>query len=267
MAPSDGINYALETQTRPIYPISYFRSLAAGSSVVVHENAHQWFGDSAAVANWRDVWLSEGFATYAEWLWSEAQGEGTAQEIFDTSYAANGAGDSFWQVVIGDPGKDRVFDYAVYSRGAMTLHQLRLAVGDEKFFEILRTWVETRRHGNGSIDDFRALAGKISNQNLDALFEAWLFTAGPPPAYESRHRTTGPHFVESAGTALVGSLARDANEPPAAPLALRLERCSHALRGQGIGRLGHPPCAAHLTAIVLEALAAVVRRQGRTTPA
>lgn len=180
LAPTDGIDYALETQTRPIYPNSYFSTRVAGSSVVAHENAHQWFGDSVAVARWQDVWLSEGFATYAEWLWSEAQGEGTAQEIFDETYAMTPESNSLWQVVIGNPGKDRIYDWAVYKRGAMTLHQLRVTIGDSKFFELLPKWTAERRHGNATIEDFKALASSISGQNLDELFKAWLFTAGRP---------------------------------------------------------------------------------------
>jgi aminopeptidase N len=180
ISPSDGINYALETQTRPIYPISYFSLRDGGATVIAHENAHQWFGDSTAVKRWRDVWLSEGFATYAEWLYSEDQGNGTTQELFDANYARYAPGDPFWQVVIGDPGKDRVFDIAVYNRGAMTLHELRLAVGDDKFFEILRMWTDTRRHANGSIDDFMGLCEMASGKELKELFEVWLFTAGKP---------------------------------------------------------------------------------------
>lgn len=180
VSPNDGISYALETQTRPIYPISYFGLRDGGATVVAHENAHQWFGDSTAVERWRDVWLSEGFATYTEWLYSEEQGNGTAQELFDANYSRYAPGDPFWQVIIGDPGRDRVFDIAVYNRGAMTLHQLRLAVGDDKFFEILRTWADIRRYANGSIDDFMALCELASGKQLKELFDVWLFTAGKP---------------------------------------------------------------------------------------
>jgi aminopeptidase N len=189
VGPSDGITYALETQTRPVYPISYFRG--GGESVVAHENAHQWFGDSCAIKRWKDVWLSEGFATYAEWLYSEAHGNGTAQALFDTAYARYGASDPFWQVVVGDPGKARVYDNAVYQRGAMTLHQLRVAVGDESFYKILRTWTETRRHGNGSIEDFRDLSESTSGKQLDELFDAWLFKPGKP-AVSDANPNPGP---------------------------------------------------------------------------
>ena len=127
-----------------------------------------------------DIWLNEGFASYAEWLWSEEQGEGTAQELFDFTYAGYPADDEFWQVLPGDPGADRVFDDAVYDRGAMALHQLRLAVGDEAFFRILPAWTAEHRYGNGTIAQFQALAERISGRDLDQVFTTWLFTAGRP---------------------------------------------------------------------------------------
>ena len=148
--------------------------------MVVHELAHQWYGDSLAVARWQHIWLNEGFATYAEWLWSEREGLGTAQEIFDFFYGAIPPDDPFWSLVIGDPGPDDLFDFPVYARGAMTLHQLRLAVGDDDFFEILRTWAQSRRGENVTTDEFIALAEKISGQDLDDLFQMWLFTPGQP---------------------------------------------------------------------------------------
>ena len=82
----------------------------APESVVVHELAHQWTGDSLAVAQWKHIWLNEGFATYTEWLWSEKQGRATAQEIFE-NFASIPADDPFWTVVIGDPGPDLLFEH------------------------------------------------------------------------------------------------------------------------------------------------------------
>jgi hypothetical protein len=176
----DGLGFALENQTRPIYAKDFWQSPGAGDFVVVHEIAHQWFGDSLAVAAWQHVWLNEGFATYAEWLWTEREGFATAQEVFDNFYFGIPDDDPFWQVTIGDPGPDLLFDIAVYWRGAMTLHQLRLAVGDSAFFEILRQWAKTRAGGNVTTDEFIALAEQISGQELDELFQAWLFTPGKP---------------------------------------------------------------------------------------
>jgi aminopeptidase N len=179
VVPPGFLGFALETQTRPVYAASFFRR-AANPYVIAHENAHQWFGDSVSVAAWRNIWLNEGFARYAEWLFSEAQGEGTAQELFDFTYGSRPADSPFWQVLPGDPGPANQFSIAIYDRGAMALHQLRLAVGDDVFFRILREWVASRRYGNGTIEQFEALAEQLSGQSLGGLFTRWLFTPGRP---------------------------------------------------------------------------------------
>ncbi|WP_455565641.1 M1 family metallopeptidase [Micromonospora echinaurantiaca] len=189
--PVDGIGFALETQTRSVYGPGFWRR-GANTYVVVHENAHQWFGDSVSVGDWSDIWLNEGFASYAEWLWSEEQGEGTAQELFDFTYASYPADDEFWQVPPGEPGPNRIFDGAVYDRGAMALHQLRLAVGDDAFFAILPAWTAEHRHGNASIEQFQALAERISGLDLDDLLDAWLFTPGRPGVPTTARTSTPP---------------------------------------------------------------------------
>ncbi|GAA4859230.1 M1 family metallopeptidase [Saccharopolyspora cebuensis] len=178
---SEGLNFALENQTRPTYSHLFFRD-GANTSVVVHEIAHQWFGDSVSVDEWSEIWLNEGFATYAEWLWSEHQGTGTAQQLFDHYYASHPADDPFWQVTPGDPGAENVFDAAVYDRGAMTLHALRTVIGDAALLDVIRTWVAEKRHSNGRIDEFIALAEERSGRQLDEFFTTWLFTPGRPPA-------------------------------------------------------------------------------------
>jgi aminopeptidase N len=163
----------------------------------VHENAHQWFGDSVAVERWQEIWLNEGFASYAEWLWSETQGEGTAQEIFDYLYATRP--DDFWTIAPADPGAAEIFGDAVYDRGAMTLHQLRLAIGDDDFFELLRTWTAEKRDGNAETAEFVALAEKVSGQQLDELFQAWLRTPSKP-SMQAFARKTAPRAPKSWAT-------------------------------------------------------------------
>jgi aminopeptidase N len=179
VAPPGTLGFALENQTRPNYSTAFF-TRGSNTSVIVHENAHQWFGDSVSVADWQHIWLNEGFASYAEWLWSERNGEGTAQEIFDYLYATYPADATIWTTAPADPGVAQLFGDAVYDRGAMTLHQLRLAVGDDDFFEILRTWTAEHRYGNATTEQFTDLAEKISGKDLSALFEAWLDTPSKP---------------------------------------------------------------------------------------
>ena len=179
VAPPGELGFALETQTRPVYDGRFWRR-GGNTYVVAHENAHQWFGDSVSVAEWKNIWLNEGFASYAEWLWSEHEGEGTTQELFDFTYASYPADDPFWQVLPGDPGADRVFDGAVYDRGALTLGALRTEIGDDDFFELLRTWTQAHKYGNATTAQFIALAEQISGKQLDDLFTTWLFTPGRP---------------------------------------------------------------------------------------
>ncbi len=177
------IGFALETQTRPIYSTEFFRDPQSGEDVVVHELAHQWFGDHLTVARWRHIWLNEGFATYAEWLWSEFEGRATAQESFDFYYELWPVDDPFWTTIIGHPqSEDLLFDLSVYYRGAMALHALRVEVGDELFFRLLRTWVREQGGGHVTIPEFIATAERVTRRQLDDLFEEWLFTPSRPEA-------------------------------------------------------------------------------------
>ncbi len=212
-----GLGFALETQTRPIYSRDFFTDSFAGDAVVVHELAHQWVGDSLALERWRDIWLNEGFATYSEWLWSEKEGLGTAQQIFDFFYNNFIPDDDpQWQVVIGDPGPDLLFEFPVYFRGALTLHQLRLTVGDEDFFRILRTWAQVRAGDNVTTPEFIRLAERISGEELDELFDAYLYTPGKPPllagppAASRLSEKTAP--LGAAGTIARGKMAQSSQK-------------------------------------------------------
>jgi aminopeptidase N len=162
---------ALETQTRPLYSPEFFRG--SGSEVIAHELAHQWFGDSVSVHDWRDIWLNEGFATYAQWLWGEHAGGPSPQTRFNQVYSSQSA--NLWTVPPADPGVKRMFGESVYQRGAMTLQALRQAVGDPAFFTVLRDWAAQMRYGNGTTAEFTALAEKVSGKQLDGLFQPWLY--------------------------------------------------------------------------------------------
>ena len=167
--------FALETQTRPVYPAIGPES----RQLLVHELAHQWFGDSVAVDRWRDIWLNEGFATFMEERWVESNGGRTADQWLSETYENLKEQPEFWSVPIADPGAGRIFHQAVYIRGGMALQALRNKVGDEVFWQVLRTWVATRAGGNGTVEDFRALAGALSGQDLGVFFDAWLGAGRP----------------------------------------------------------------------------------------
>jgi aminopeptidase N len=169
--------YHLESQTKANYWI------VPGASTIVHEIAHQWFGNAVTPEQWPDIWLNEGFATWSEWIYTEKTGGATAQSEFDALYEAWGANPNFdyLDTTPGDVGgPESLFHPTVYDRGAMTLQALRVKIGEEAFFRTLRTWYAKYRYDNATTADFVEVAERASRQQLDQFFEIWLYTPGKP---------------------------------------------------------------------------------------
>jgi aminopeptidase N len=278
--------FALETQT-----LSTFGNVFAGEGVIAHELAHQWFGNSVSLELWQDIWLNEGFATYASGLWFEHTRGGSAINDYvaglyeniaaleapfqveaeelrsfvsdlpldDVTLTADQITDSLTillgdaldedaletmldslpegdingaelarivqrlpldtlrisrplireflyaidlgefveatRIRLGDPGSSNLFSGIVYQRGALTLHALRLAVGDEAFFDILRTYTSRYAGDVVTTEDFIAIAEEVSGQQLDDLFDAWLYQTQLPDMAELE--LYAADFVES----------------------------------------------------------------------
>jgi aminopeptidase N len=180
------LGFALETQTISLFGRNIVTGSASGraESIIAHELAHQWFGNSVSLSTWRDIWLNEGFASYAQILWSEYKyGADSADRMLRSWYAQITnpmVRMSEGQVVPGDPPQQRLFSTAVYLRGGLTLHALRLAVGDEAFFTILREYADRYLHSNATTADFVALSEEISGAPLQDLFDAWLYQPPVP---------------------------------------------------------------------------------------
>jgi len=173
---------AMENQTMSLYGRNVLEkdmSDPTGDAIYLsHELAHQWFGDSVTLEHWSDIWLNEGFATYCSWLWlGQSRGQGAFDAQVKNSYDAVVA--KRWSPP-GKPPADDLFNDGVYYRGALTLQAVRLTVGDDVFFRILRTWAERFKYKNVSTADFIGLVQEVSGRDLRGLIDSWLYDSAMP---------------------------------------------------------------------------------------
>jgi aminopeptidase N len=170
-----GYGAAIESQTRPIYDLPPLRT------AVVHELAHQWFGDSVGLRRWPDIWLNEGFASWIQWYYRERHGGPSARRVFRQLMRKSSPTSAIWSPPPGRPGKaSHLFTASVYVRGAMTLEALRIKVGTPTMLKILRDWAREHRYSSAGTGEFITLAEEVSGRRLHSLFNRWLFRPGKP---------------------------------------------------------------------------------------
>ncbi|WP_024800721.1 M1 family metallopeptidase [Nocardia sp. BMG51109] len=172
------LHISLETQTRPIY------APWTDLNTVVHENAHQWWGDSMSVRQWSDVCLNECFASYtADYLWPERKDGADVDAQYRETVDKFRAEPERWEIPLQNPGAGKEFT-AVYYRGPLFLHALRRTIGDEVFFPAISRFVQSHAYGNASMPEFRRFIQSLTETDLTGFFAAWLDdTAMPPDDY------------------------------------------------------------------------------------
>ncbi len=154
-------------------------------NVIIHEVAHQWFGNAVTEADWDDVWLSEGFATYFTLLFIEhAYGReefvaglrSSAERVF-----AQYDSDPDYRIVHDDlDDMSQVTTGAIYQKGSWILHMLRERMGDEAFWRGIRAYYARYMNGNATTTDFRIAMEEASDLDLEPYFRQWLYRGGNP---------------------------------------------------------------------------------------
>lgn len=166
-------------------PISKTFKIRSGTvSLVAHEIAHQWFGDSVTESTWADLWLSEGFATYfAGLMIQHYEGEEAFQEYMKRTADAYFNYEKRTSSPIHDTETENLFSLLNannYQKGAWVLHMLRSTLGDETFFRGIRAYYNAHKNATASTEDLRAALEKASSRNLKEFFVRWIYGAGHP---------------------------------------------------------------------------------------
>lgn len=164
-----GFGSALETQTKPLYDLYVDDELQA------HELAHQWFGDSVTLTRWSDIWLHEGFATFAQWQWTYRTPRSRAV-LFNTYWSAWNARSR----PLTAPTARTLFGFTTYVRGGTMLLGLQLLMGDRAFLSMVREWTAGHRFGNVTTGDFLTLTRLRGGAEAEAYLRRWLYGTRRP---------------------------------------------------------------------------------------
>lgn len=183
--PGRRLGFALETASRPVY----FADPSIG--IVAHEQAHQWYGNAVSIDRWADICLNECVASYAEWLW-DARTTGADLDARWKARMATLAGQpGFWRSPLVDMGPGREFT-RVYDRGQLAVHALRVEMGDDAFFTLLKQWPATWGGKVARWTDFEAAVSTAAGRDLTPFLNAWFRgTTVPDEPYRTPGRLAG----------------------------------------------------------------------------
>lgn len=178
----------MEHQTITLWGTGIFTQSVDAPAITAHELFHHWFGDLVSPATWDDIWLNEGFATYGEALWAEADAatQGSPADAEEALLSAMDNIQLLYESYHGYDGDtsvyapDELFGVTVYEKGASVLHMLRAWIGDAAFFELLVRWTEEHAYGSATTEELVDLAAEVSGEDLDAFWESWIYPEGAP---------------------------------------------------------------------------------------
>ncbi|WP_228983987.1 M1 family metallopeptidase [Streptomyces sp. DH12] len=181
--------FELETQTLSLFERGLFThpDLPAWyiESIMVHELAHHWFGNSVSPRTWSDLWLNEGHATWYEARWAEDAGHRTLESRMREAYTASDR----WRAAGGPPAAPRppapgqkisLFRPVVYDGSALVLYALRQEIGDPAFRELERRWVTRHAHATAGTAEFVGLASEVAGRDLTRFLRGWLYGERTP---------------------------------------------------------------------------------------
>ncbi|WP_030563092.1 M1 family metallopeptidase [Streptomyces aureocirculatus] len=182
--------FELETQTLSLFEKALFTRPDLPEwyvdAIMVHELAHQWFGNSVSPGTWSDLWLNEGHATWYEALYAEEKARQPMEKRMRYAYRLSDR----WRAAGGPPAapkgpkpgqKISIFRPVVYDGSALVLYALRQEIGRPAFEAVERAWVHTYRDGNATTADFVRLASDIAGRDLTGFFDGWLYGKKTPP--------------------------------------------------------------------------------------
>lgn len=167
------IGFSLETQGRPTY------ARWADLETIVHETAHQWYGNSVSILSWSDICLNECLASYAQWLWAEEKNGEDLDERYRRDIERLGDDEDFWAPKLYDMGAGNEFD-GVYDKGILAVHALRRQIGEEGFNRVLLEWADRNRGGNASWPEFEDFVNEVAGRDLRDFFDAWFHGTSLP---------------------------------------------------------------------------------------
>jgi aminopeptidase N len=178
-AAEDPVRRAFAAQTLGLLDAGLIDGHRTNESQVANAVARQWFGAGVTVADWSDYWLSESFAKYGEWLWAEQTGGASAASAAQAAMARLRALPQ--DLIVSDPGAQRLLDVRLGLRGACYLQALRQSVGEQDFFQILQVWCNRAQAGTGTTADFVQIIPQVYTvYPLNQFNDSWLYSSVLP---------------------------------------------------------------------------------------